>query len=75
VRAARSYGFTMVSAGLLGAARAIEPQIAEDRRRIHSHPELAYEEEQTSSLVRTRLGQLVGSSALAGVALDFLMRA
>jgi metal-dependent amidase/aminoacylase/carboxypeptidase family protein len=48
----------MVSADLLAAARAIEPQIVEDRRRIHFHPELAYEEEQTSSLVRIRLEEL-----------------
>jgi amidohydrolase len=47
-----------VSADLLAAARAIEPQMVEDRRRIHSHPELAYEEEQTSSLVRARLEEL-----------------
>jgi amidohydrolase len=45
----------MVSADLLDAAHALEPQIVEDRRRIHSHPELAYEEEQTSRLVRARL--------------------
>ncbi len=43
---------------MLAAARAIEPQIVEDRRRIHSHPELAYEEEQTSSLVCIRLEEL-----------------
>src|SRR3989442_4564958 len=57
----------MVSADLLGAARAIESQIAEDRRRIHSHPELAYEEEETSSLVRTRLEEL-GIPVLSGLA-------
>jgi len=57
----------MVSADLLGAARAIESQIAEDRRRIHSHPELAYEEEETSSLVRTRLEEL-GIPFLSGLA-------
>jgi amidohydrolase len=50
--------FTMLSADLLAAARAIEPQIVQDRRRIHSHPELAYEEDQTSSLVRIRLEEL-----------------
>jgi amidohydrolase len=48
----------MVSADLLAAARAIEPEIVADRRRIHSHPELAYQEEQTSSLVRVRLEEL-----------------
>src|SRR2546428_2414667 len=57
----------MVSAELLGAARAIESQIAEDRRRIPSHPELAYEEEETSSLVRTRLEEL-GIPFLSGLA-------
>jgi amidohydrolase len=49
---------TLISTDLFAAARAIEPQIVDDRRRIHSHPELAYDEEQTSSLVRTRLEEL-----------------
>jgi amidohydrolase len=48
----------MMSSDLLAAARAIEPQMVEDRRRIHSHPELAYKEEQTSGLVRIRLEEL-----------------
>jgi amidohydrolase len=43
---------------MLAAARAIEGKIVEDRRRIHSHPELAYREEQTSSLVCRRLQEL-----------------
>jgi amidohydrolase len=47
-----------VVADLLAAARAIEPQIVDDRRRIHIHPELAYQEEQTSSMVRSRLEDL-----------------
>ena len=47
-----------MSADLLDAARAIQPTIVEDRRRIHSHPELAYKEEQTAGLVRTRLEEL-----------------
>jgi amidohydrolase len=47
-----------MDADLLAAARAIEPQIVADRRRIHAHPELAYEEEQTSSLVCDRLEEL-----------------
>ena len=41
--------------------------IVEDRRRIHSHPELAYREEQTAGLVRTRLDEL-GIPFLSGVA-------
>ena len=47
-----------VVADLLAAARAIEPQIVDDRRHIHIHPELAYQEEQTSSMVRSRLEDL-----------------
>ena len=43
---------------MLAAARAIEPQIVDDRRRIHSHPELAYQEEQTAGLVCVRLQDL-----------------
>src|SRR5690348_14909287 len=49
---------SQVGADLLDAARAIQPIIVEDRRRIHSHPELAYPEQETSSLVRTRLEKL-----------------
>lgn len=43
---------------LLAAARAIESQIVDDRRRIHSNPELAYAEERTSNLVCNRLEEL-----------------
>lgn len=32
--------------------------LVEDRRRIHSHPEPAYQEQQTAGLVRTRLEEL-----------------
>lgn len=56
-----------MGADLLDAARAIQPTIVEDRRRIHAHPELAYEEEQTSGLVRTRLEEL-GIPFRSGVA-------
>ena len=56
-----------VSANLLSAARAIQPMIVDDRRRIHSHPELAYQEAQTSGLVRTRLEEL-GIPFQSGVA-------
>lgn len=41
--------------------------LVEDRRRIHSHPELAYKEQQTSGLVRTRLEDL-GIPFQSGVA-------
>ena len=47
-----------MGADLLDAARAIQPIMVEDRRRIHSHPELAYQEDQTAGLVRTRLEEL-----------------
>jgi amidohydrolase len=52
---------------LLDAARAIEPMLVDDRRRIHAHPELAYQEEETSGLVRTRLEEL-GIPFRSGVA-------
>lgn len=52
---------------MLDAARAIQPTIVEDRRRIHSHPELAYREVQTAGLVRTRLDEL-GIPFVSGVA-------
>ena len=47
-----------MGADLLDAARALQSVIVEDRRRIHSHPELAYREQETSNLVRTRLEEL-----------------
>lgn len=56
-----------MGADLLDAARAIQPTIVEDRRRIHAHPELAYKEEQTSGLVRARLEEL-GIPFRSGVA-------
>ena len=56
-----------MGADLLDAARAIQPTIVEDRRRIHAHPELAYKEEQTSGLVRSRLEEL-GIPFRSGVA-------
>jgi amidohydrolase len=47
-----------VSSELLDSARAIGPRIVSDRRTIHSHPEMGYEEEQTSTLVQARLREL-----------------
>ena len=43
---------------LLESARELGPRIVSDRRTIHSHPEMAYEEEQTSILVQARLREL-----------------
>jgi amidohydrolase len=56
-----------MSDDLMAAARAIGPQIVDDRRRIHAHPELAYAEEQTAGLVRSRLEDL-GIPFRAGLA-------
>jgi amidohydrolase len=47
-----------VSSELLDSARALEPRIVSDRRTIHSHPEMGYHEEQTSTLVQARLRDL-----------------
>lgn len=52
---------------LLDSARALGPRIVSDRRTIHSHPEMAYEEEQTSTLVQARLRDL-GIPFRAGLA-------
>ena len=57
----------MSSGGLLESARALGPRIVSDRRTIHSHPEMAYEEEQTSTLVQARLRDL-GIPFRAGLA-------
>ena len=51
---------------LLAAAQALGGSIINDRRTIHSHPELAYQEEQTSTLVQARLRDL-GVPFRAGV--------
>jgi len=56
-----------MSSDLLDSARALAPRIISDRRTIHSHPEMAYEEEQTSTLVQARLRDL-GIPFLAGLA-------
>jgi amidohydrolase len=57
----------MPDSELLAAARTIASEIVADRRQIHQHPELAYEEEQTSALVASRLRDL-GLDVTAGVA-------
>jgi len=51
------YSF-VVTSELLESARAIEARIVNDRRTIHSHPEMAYDESQTSTLVQARLRDL-----------------
>ena len=43
---------------LLDSARQLEPKIVSTRRTIHSHPEMGYKEEQTSTLVQARLREL-----------------
>ncbi|MGH7763371.1 MAG: M20 metallopeptidase family protein, partial [Candidatus Dormibacteraceae bacterium] len=43
---------------LLESSRALESRIVSDRRTIHSHPEMAYEEAQTSIFVQARLRDL-----------------
>lgn len=56
-----------MTSDLLDAARDLAPRIISDRRTIHSHPELAYEEEQTSTFVQARLREL-GVPYQAGIA-------
>lgn len=47
-----------MSASLLDSARSLESRIVSTRRTIHSHPEMGYQEEQTSTLVQARLRDL-----------------
>lgn len=51
---------------LLEAAQAIGDQLTADRRSIHQHPELAYQEERTARFVAQRLAEL-GLQVRAGV--------
>ena len=47
-----------MSPELLDSARNLAGRIVADRRTIHSHPEMGYEEEQTTTLVQARLRDL-----------------
>src|SRR5579863_10234446 len=56
------------------AAEEIGPGVVADRRDIHQHPELGYEEKRTSALVAARLRQLglevrtgVGGTGVVGL--------
>jgi len=52
---------------LLDAARRLKPQLVEDRRVIHQHPELAYQEVRTAARVAERL-TAIGIPHRTGVA-------
>ena len=58
----------MMSANeLLAAARAISDQVIDDRRAIHRHPELGYQEERTAALVARRLREFDVDDVRTGV--------
>ncbi|HET7466238.1 MAG TPA: M20/M25/M40 family metallo-hydrolase, partial [Candidatus Dormibacteraeota bacterium] len=56
-----------MSSDLLESAKSIESKIVSTRRTIHSHPEMGFQEEQTSTLVQARLRDL-GIPFRAGLA-------
>src|SRR5712692_1673213 len=56
-----------MSSDLIDSARSMEHRIVSTRRTIHSHPEMGYQEEQTSTLVQARLRDL-GIPFKAGLA-------
>jgi amidohydrolase len=59
---------TAISAGeIKAAAEAIGPQLTADRRQIHMHPELGFQEFETSRYIQERLGQ-IGVPFQAGIA-------
>jgi amidohydrolase len=47
-----------MGSSLLESARSLEPKIVSTRRTIHSHPEMGFQEKQTSTLVQARLRDL-----------------
>jgi amidohydrolase len=56
-----------MTSDLLTAAASLSDSLVRDRRSIHQHPELAYQEERTSALVAARLREL-GVEHRTGVA-------
>jgi metal-dependent amidase/aminoacylase/carboxypeptidase family protein len=48
--------------------RALQPSIIADRRHLHAHPELSFEESQTAAYIATRLRSIDGLEFRTGVA-------